>query len=210
MKAETFFSAEEKAEIAAAIKTAEQNTAGEIAVMVVDESDSYPEANILSGLILGGLVSLVITELYFADSLTYFMIFFAVLSLFSGWMTGLFAPLKRIFISKNRLDELVREQALQSFYGKGLHMTRDATAVFFFISLFEHKLWILADKGIYSKISEYELRVYARDMANGIRQGKAAEVLCLEIAKLGEVLAEHFPARHDDENELSDQVIVGN
>ncbi|MDX1775082.1 MAG: hypothetical protein R3297_00715, partial [Desulfobulbales bacterium] len=180
-----------------------------IAVMVVDASDSYPEATILSGLILGGLISLVITELYFHDSLTYFMIFYAGLSICTGWLTNHFAPLKRIFISKNRLDELVREQALQSFYEKGLHLTRDATAVFFFISLLEHKLWILADKGIYSKISEYELRVYARDMAEGIRKGKAAEVLCLEIAKLGQLLAEHFPARHDDENELPDQIIVG-
>ena len=209
MQAENFFSESEKVEIAAAIKEVEQNTSGEIAVMVVSESDSYPEANILSGLILGGLVSLVITELFFYDSLTYFMIFFAGFSLSIGWITEHLPALKRIFIAKNRLDELVREQAVQSFYDKGLYKTRDATAIFFFISLFEHKLWILADKGINSKISEYELRVYAREMANGIRQGRAAEILCLEIAKLGDLLAEHFPARHDDENELPDQVIVG-
>jgi uncharacterized membrane protein len=47
MKAENFFSARENAEIAAAIKEVEKNTTGEIAVMVVDESDSYPEGNIL-------------------------------------------------------------------------------------------------------------------------------------------------------------------
>ncbi len=209
MLAVNFFSESEKVEIAAAIREVEQNTSGEIAVMVVDESDSYPEANILSGFILGGLVSLVITELFFYDSLTYFMIFFAGLSLLIGWLTENCPPLKRIFIAKNRLDELVREQAVQSFFEKGLYKTRDATAVFFFISLFEHKLWILADEGINSKISDYDLRVYAREMANGIKQGRAAEVLCLEIDKLGKVLAEHFPARHDDENELPNQVIVG-
>jgi putative membrane protein len=209
MKAENFFSAGENAEIGAAIKTVEKNTAGEIAVMVVDASDSYPEANILSGVILGGLAATVITELFFADSLTVFMIFFAGLSLVTGWMTDHFPVLKRIFILKNRVDELVREQAVQSFYEKGLHKTRDATGVFFFISLFEHKVWILADRGIYSRISQQELQVYAGDMANGIRQSNAAEILCKEIAALGKVLAEHFPAKPDDENELGNHVIVG-
>ncbi len=208
MKAENFFSAGENTEIAAAIKEVENNTAGEIAVMVVDESDSYPEGNILSGVILGGLVSLIITELFFDDSLTVFMIFFAGLSLVTGWITEHLPPLKRIFISKNRFDELVREQAVQSFYERGLHNTRDATGVFFFISLFEHKVWILADTGINSRLSQQDLQVYANDMAKGIRQGCAAEILCREIASLGEVLAQHFPAKHDDENELSNEVIV--
>ncbi len=209
MKAENFFTGRENAEIAAAIKAVEKNTAGEIAVMVVDESDSYPDANILSGIIIGGLVSLVITELFFDNSLTVFVIFFAGLSLVTSWITAQFPPLKRIFIAKKRSDELVREQAVQSFYEKGLHKTRDATGVFFFISLFEHKVWVLADTGIYSRISQQELQVYARDLAKGIKQGRAAEILCREIADLGEVLAEHFPVKHDDENELSNQVIVG-
>ena len=209
MKAEKFFTAGEKAEIAAAIKEVEKNTAGEIAVMVVDESDSYPEGNILAGIIIGGLLSLVITDLFFEDSLTVFAIFFAGLSLATGWITDNVPALKRIFISKNRSAEMVREQAVQFFYEKGLHKTRDATGVFFFISLFEHKVWILADTGIYSRISQQELQVYATDMAQGIRQGGAAAILCREIAKLGEVLAEHFPARQDDENELGNGVIVG-
>ena len=209
MKAKNFFTENENADIAAAIKAVEKNTSGEIAVMVVDESDSYPESKILSGVIIGGLVSLVITELFFEDSLTVFAIFFAVLSLGTGWATEYLPALKRIFISNNRVDELVREQAVQSFYEKGLHKTRDASGVFFFISLFEHKVWILADSGINSKISQQELQVYASDMAKGIRQGSAAEILCREIANLGEVLAEHFPAMHDDVNELSNEVIVG-
>jgi putative membrane protein len=209
MKAENFFTDSANAEIGAAIKEVEKNTTGEIAVMVVDESDSYPEGNILSGVIIGGLVSLVVTELFFGDSLTVFAIFFAGLSLGTGWITEQFPALKRIFIPKNRMDELVLEQAVQSFYEKGLHKTRDATGVFFFISLFEHKVWILADSGIYSRISQQELQIYASDMAKGIRQGNAAEILCREIAKLGEVLAQHFPAKPDDENELSNQVIVG-
>jgi putative membrane protein len=208
MKAENFFTGSERAEISAAISEVEKNTAGEIAVMVVDQSDTYPEGNILAGLTIGGFLALIITQLFFEDSLTYFMTFFAAFILCISWLANHLPALKRIFISRNRLTEMVREQAVQAFYEKELYRTRDATAVFFFISLFERKLWILADKGINSKISPDELQAYAGDMAQGIRQGRAAEVLCSEIGRLGEVLAEHFPARDDDTDELSNQVIV--
>ena len=177
--------------------------------MVVDDSDSYPEGIILSGVILGGLLSLVLTEQFFADSLTVFMIFFAGLSLATGWMTAYVPALKRIFIPRHRMAQQVREQAVQSFYEKGLHKTRAATGVFFFVSLFERKVWILADTGINSKISSQELQAYAGDMATGIREGRAAEILCRKIASLGEVLAAHYPVQSDDINELSNQVIVG-
>ena len=209
MKAENFFTDSEQADIAAAISEVEKKTAGELAVMVVDRSDTYPEGNILAGLIIGGLLSLIITQLYFADSLTYFMIFFTGFILCIGWLANYLPDLKRIFISKNRLSEMVREQAVQAFYQKELYKTRDATAVFFFISLYERKLWILADKGINSKISPDELQTYAGDMAAGIRKGRAAEAICSKITRIGEVLAEHFPARDDDVDELSNQVMVG-
>jgi len=209
MNAENFFSSSEQAKIAAAIGEVEKNTAGEIAVMVVDRSDSYPEANILAGLLLGMLVSLVVTELYFGDSLTYFLVFFGGLFPGFGWLTNHLPAMKRMFVPKHRLTEMVREQAVQAFFQKGLYRTREATAVFFFISLFERKLWILADKGINSKISPDELQAYAGDMAAGIRQGRAAEVLCTEIVRLGQVLAEHFPPRDDDVDEIPNEVIVG-
>jgi len=209
VKADNFFTSAEKEDIAAAIYGVEKNTAGEIAVMVVDQSDSYPEGNILAGLVFGGLLSLVITELFFEDSLTWFMIFFAGLLILTGWLADRLPAFKRLFISQNRLSEMVREQAVQAFYEKELYKTRDATAVFFFISLFERKLWILADKGINSKIPPDDLQAYAGDIAEGIRKGRAAEVLCRQIGRLGEVLAQHFPAKGDDMNELSNQVIVG-
>ena len=77
MKAENFFSSSEKEKIAAAIGEVEKTTAGEIAVMVVDQSDSYPEGNILAGLIPGCLMAYVLTQFSFGDSLTYFLLLLA-------------------------------------------------------------------------------------------------------------------------------------
>lgn len=209
MKAEHFFTEEENNRISAAIREVETKTAGEIAVMVVDRSDLYPEGTILAGVILGGLVALLATDLFFTSSLHLFLIVFFGLGLLTGWLASFVPGLKRMFIPKTRLEEQVREQAVQSFFEKGLYKTRDGTGVLFFISLFERKVWLLADKGIYEKISPTELQAYARDMAKSVKEGRAADILCRQIGGIGELLALHFPVKADDINELPDHVIIG-
>jgi len=208
MQAETFFTVEDKESIRDAIAAVERTTTGEVAVMVVDRSDTYPEGAVLAGVILGGVVALILTDLLFADSLWYFVPVWAVWSCGIGWLAGQFSPLKRIFLSRTRLASEVQLRALRAFYEKGLYKTRDATGVLFFISLFERKVWILADKGIHAKISGERLQAYAHGVARAIKEGRAAVELCAEIAQVGRVLAEHFPARADDINELSDEVLT--
>jgi putative membrane protein len=209
MKAETFFSETEKARISAAINEVEAETAGEIAVMVVDASDTYPEGSILAGVMLGGLLGLIITDRLFGASLWLFVPLAAVLAVLIGWSIRFTPAIQRFFIPMRRLDEQVQTRALQVFYEKGLYKTRNATAVLFFISLFEHKVWILADEGIYREIHPEKLQAFAWDMARGIRGHQAAEVLCREISNIGEILAHHFPRKPDDTNELSNEVLTG-
>jgi putative membrane protein len=209
MKAETFFSESDKAKISGAIAQVEKTTAGEIAVMVVDQSDDYPAGPILAGLTLGGIPALLLSDFFGADSIWIFLPLFLVFGLGCGWLSTCLPSLKRIFISKNRQETRVREKALTAFYDKGLYKTRDETGVLFFISLFEHRVWILADKGIYAKIEQTTLQEYAQDIAAGIKNQNATVVLCQEIENVGRILAEHFPIKADDANELSNELLVG-
>ncbi len=208
MQAEFFFSEEQKAAIAVTIAEVESRTAGEVAIMVVDQSDTYPESRILAGILLGGIGATVVTDRWFADSLWTFLPLAIGLALFAGWSVKHLPAVKRFFIPKARLEHMVREQALQSFYEKGLYKTREASGVLFFISLFERRVWILADKGIYAKIPQQALQEHATAIAQGIKGGNAATALCHEIGRVGEILARHFPARPDDTNELSDEVML--
>ncbi len=209
MKADTFFNEEEKKQISFTISEVEKKTAGEVAVMVVDDSDTYPESSILAGFFIGGSISLMITDQFFDASLWFFVPLMAILSITIGWLVKFMPDIKRLFTPKGHLEEKVSERALLAFYEKGLYQTRDDTGVLFFISLFEHKVWVIADKGIYEKITPDELQKYANDVAHGVKTGKAAEALCHEIEKVGIILAEHFPIKPDDTNELTNKVIVG-
>jgi len=207
MKAETFFSQEENETISETIREVETRTAGEVAVMVVDQSDTYPEARIMAGTLLGGLVALSITDLFYQDSLWVFVPLFAILALIIGWGTRFVPAALRFFVPAFRLEARVQERALRAFYEKGLYKTRDNTGVLFFISLLEHRVWLLADEGIYSKISQANLQVYAQDIAKSVKSSTTAATLCREIQNIGAVLAEHFPIKSDDINELSDHVL---
>ncbi|MFH1021432.1 MAG: hypothetical protein V1782_12625 [Pseudomonadota bacterium] len=209
MKAETFFTETEKQRIAATIAGVEEKTSGEVVAMVVAASDTYPEARLLAGLTIGGLAALLVTDLFLADSLGYFVPLMVGGIILAACLTKVLPPLLRAFIPGSRMETRVAERALRTFYEKNLHTTRDNTGVLFFVSLLEHKVWILADTGIYRKISQEALLAYANDIATGIKQGQACNALCRQIEAVGDILACHFPIKSDDTNELANQVLTG-
>ena len=209
MKAETFFTEAENQQIAATITGVEKKTSGEVVAMVVTASDTYPEATLLAGLTIGGLAALLVTDLFLADSLGYFLPLMIAGIIGVSGLIKILPPLLRLFIPESRRETRVAERALRAFYEKKLHTTRDNTGVLFFISLLEHKVWILADTGIYRKISQETLLAYANDIAAGIKQGQACNALCRQIESVGNILANNFPVKSDDINELSNQVLTG-
>ncbi|MDD5760065.1 MAG: TPM domain-containing protein [Desulfobulbaceae bacterium] len=206
--AEHFFSAAEKETIAATIKKVEATTSGEIAVMVVNGSDTYPEGIILGGMVLGGVTALGATDYFFNDSLWMYVPCAVIMALIFGAILKRVSFLHGFFTPAGQINLRVEKRAIQAFYEKGLHKTRDASGVLFFLSLFERKVWVVADQGIYQKITQDELQTYTRHIVEGIKSGKKTEALCHEISRFGQLLALHFPIRPDDTNELPNDVIV--
>jgi putative membrane protein len=194
-KADKVFTAEEKERLKAITQEVESRTIGEIVVMVVDRSDHYIEAEVLGGVLLGSLLSLILTLLYFHSSIwSYVPLSF----LFS----------KRLFIGVRRKEEAVRLRAERAFFEKGLYKTKKNTGVLFFLSLFERKIWVLADKGIYEKMDQETLNGFAKEVSRGIREGRACEALSKAIQGIGVLLSKHFPITPDDTDELPDDVMT--
>lgn len=207
-KADIFFSESEKQTISALVKKAESETSGEIAVMVVDGSDSYREAETLGATLLAALAALVVVVL-----LQHVTVWSFVPAVMLFWFPALyfmrgFPRFKLAFVGKKRLEEAVRERAVRAFFEKRLYRTRDETGVLVFISILEHKVWILGDRGINQRIDPKLWLAFAGELAGNIREGRAFDGLCAAIEKLGTVLAQHFPKGTDDTNELPDEVIV--
>jgi len=207
-KAEEFFSPTERERVRVAVAEAEGNTSGEIATMVVDVSDSYREAEILGAVLLSGLLSLMVAvAIHHVTIWSYIPL--VVLLYFPSWYLFRLVPrLKLPFAGRRRVAEAVRERAVRAFYEKGLYRTRHETGILIFISLLERKVWILGDRGINEKINPDFWNKLAAQLAWGLREGRACETLCTVIAGCGAELAEHFPRRADDRNELRDEILT--
>jgi putative membrane protein len=206
--ADTFFNDEEKKQIHQQIKDIEKHTGGEVAVMVVDRSDSYPEAEVMGGILLGSFLSLVISTLFFDASLWFFIPFSFLFHFPSRLVFRTFPVLKAAFIGATRMESAVMQRAVRAFYEKELYKTKYGTGVLFFLSLFERKVWVLADQGICEKIDQETLNRFAMNVSQGVKDGRACDALCESVREAGKLLAEHFPVTPGDIDELSDEVMT--
>jgi putative membrane protein len=207
-KADHFFTAEERERLKALTKEVESRTMGEIVVMAVDRSDHYFETDVLGGIILGSLFSLIVTLLFFHSSIwSYIPLSF--LFFFPCWfLLQKLEALKKLFIGIKRREEAVRLRAERAFFEKGLYKTKRNTGVLFFLSLLERKVWILADKGIYEKMEQETLNKFAKEVSRGIREGRACDALLQVIQEIGNLLSQHFPITPDDIDELPNEVMT--
>jgi putative membrane protein len=233
-KSEKFFSTDEKQKIEQAISAVETKSSGEVVVMVVDKSSEYEDINLLASLIIAGCAAVWPAEQFFAHSaeilqkflpslawassvpdeirfvagLAVFLITVIVVSFPVHFIFSRITILKRLFLNKHRVEKELRERAFLAFHEKGLTSTREGTGVLFLISLLERKVYVLADHGIYTKITQKQLDSFASGIAAGIAAGKGCDALCEAVLTAGEVLAKYFPVKPGDINELSNGVIT--
>jgi uncharacterized membrane protein len=90
-----------------------------------------------------------------------------------------------------------------------LHQTRERNAVLVVIFISSRKFAILGDQGIDEKVPEGFWIQTAAIMGDNFREQRYREGLVEGIQLLGGQLAEHFPYREDDVDELSDEVRFG-
>lgn len=211
--AEKLLSESDREQISSAVAKAEQATAGEIVCMIVSSSYQYPMANVLGATAFALPLALLTTHFsggwlwIGTQNMWLFLGLFAILFALLYQIVGRWPVLKRRFISQREIDEEVEEAAVAAFFKQGLYRTRDANGVLLFISVFEHKVWLLADKGIHAKLSQDEWENIVGRITQGIRQGKTAQGICDAIEHIGELLRTHFPIKPDDTDELKNLIV---
>lgn len=212
---EKFLTDQDREKIDNAVKEAERYTSGEIVPMVVSRSYHYPMSDCIGGFVFALPVSLVLT--YFLGG--WFWIGHYNMWLFLGVITILFIlfhqivkrtkSIKRLFVSDREIDEEVEEAAITAFFREGLYRTKDETGILIFISVFEHRVWVLADRGINAKTKAGEWDGIVNMIVEGIKNKNQAEAICKAIGETGRILKEYFPRKADDKDELKNLIIEG-
>ncbi|HEY7217454.1 MAG TPA: hypothetical protein VH985_03605 [Candidatus Binatia bacterium] len=205
---ETFFSKEEQRRIEQAVAAAESKTSGEIVPMIVSASAHYSEAELL-GVVFGLIVGTII-ELIWHDPWgpVHAYILWPIVGAISGYVASRIPPVKRRIVPRHRVAEAVHLRSLAAFTGHGLHHTQDETGILIFASLLEHRVIVLADRGIDAKVEPGTWASVVGALTDGLKSGNACHGFCKAIERCGEILATHFPARAGDRNELSNKLVT--
>lgn len=101
-----------------------------------------------------------------------------------------------------------RQRALALFADYGVWDTEDNCGVLIYINLAEHKVDIVADRGIDRKIDSATWQAVCRTMTDGFRNGQFHEATLTAIGQVNALLREHFPANGARPNELPDRPLM--
>ena len=213
--AEKFLSDRDREKIKNSVKEAEKYTSGEIVPMVISRSYHYPMSDVIGGGVFAFPLSLIFT--YFMGgwfwighfNLWLFLGIFAVLFIIFHQIIKHTHGLKRFFISDREITEEVEEAAVTSFFREGLYHTRDETGILIFVSVFERRVWVLADRGINEKVKQGQWDEIVAMIIEGIKSDNQADAICKAVDEMGRILKEHFPIKADDTNELRNLIVEG-
>lgn len=207
MKAENFFTESEKERIRQAIVGAEAKTAGEIVPMIVTSASRYSEIELIG--LVAGLFTGILIEWFWSDpwGSPYFQLW-PVFGALLGFLIGRIPDVKRLLTPTNRIGEAVHTLSLASFTEQGLHYTKDHTGILILVSLLEHRVEVLADRGINLKVAQGTWDEIVHRITAGIKAGQACDGFCQAIERCGDILATHFPRQADDKDELPNRLVT--
>lgn len=188
----------------------EQETMGEVAVVVLERSDHHPQAPWAGAVLLTGLATLAFWPLI--DRVGIALPLVGLLQVGVGaiayGVVRRLPDLARLFVTRSRAAEVSEEQAIQEFHALGLRDTAERTGVLLFVSLFERHVVVLADEGIADQVEEGHWIDVDRVILDGAKTGDLEAGLRKGVALVGAELVSRFPGGPGRDNQVVDHVII--
>ena len=96
---------------------------------------------------------------------------------------------------------------MQQFLAHGLSATRERTGVLIFLAMSDRRVEVVADETIHTRVADMVWVGVVNDLTAAMRNDRMAEGFEGAIAAVGAVLAEHFPPRADNPDELPNRIV---
>lgn len=211
--------------VSTAVREAESRTSGEIVTIVADRSDSYRD--VVLGWALGAVFA-VLTGLAsmpesWVESLRALalgwqirvdhhelLLALAALLLTAAVLAGLLAapwPMRMALTPRRVKIRRCRARALDYFRVGAEKRTIGRTAVLIYVSLAEHQVEIVADQAIHSRVAPESWGEAVAELVDALCEGRPGDGLANAVARVGSLLADHFPPDRSNPNELPDRLI---
>lgn len=107
-------------------------------------------------------------------------------------------------------DAPVRERAEMLFAKLRVWDTDERNGVLFYVELADHGIEIVADRGIASQVAREAWQAICREVAQRFAAGEFEGGVVAGIERIGDLLAQHFPARAGERNadELPNRPVI--
>lgn len=192
---------------------AETRTGAQIVLAVIERSDSYPELPwkvFAFGAAMAGFALCLLDQLL-AGWASVFTVLFAVITMLvfgaAGALYCIFVPrFARLFLDAHRAEMEVRQYAESLFLSREIFATHNRTGVLLLVSLFERRVVLLPDRGLYARLGQDAQQQIIAEVTNSLVSGKVAAALDAGLGRLEQALvatADGQPAQ----NELPDGIV---
>ena len=207
----SYLKSEDIEKITQAIKNAEKSTAGEIVPMIVNRSSTVGHVPVLIFTLLTALFFMLNGFEHQAKLIGgqwfWYLADIALILILTAIFSR-FPCLQRLLTPHADQALQVNARSIIEFYESNIQNTRDATGILIFISMFEHRAVVLADKAINEKVDKNTWNNICDDLITGIKQKKLGKAISEAVLECGKIMEPHFPIQPDDTNELKDQLII--
>lgn len=216
--------------IEAAVRLAEAKTRGQIVCVIAEEASHYLEVPLAWGavgalilpivpLLLGGAAAWLdeglrgwsaahvaathatVIAVLAGYALAQCLTFLAIVTIVS------IPPVRRGMTPRALRRGHVHSRAVEQFYARGLHTTRERTGVLLYVSLKDRMAEVLADVGIDAKVAPGAWNDAIERLQAGIKAHRPVDGFIAAIEACGQLLALHAPADGLPANELPDAVV---
>lgn len=192
--------------IAAAIRSVEAETSGEIVCVVARQCEPYQIIAIMWALLAGLLAGVAVSPLW-----TEMPAFYLVIG--QTLVTGLmllalqYMPLRMALVPRVVRHRRAHRLARTQFLEQGLHKTVGRNGILIFCAMAEHYVEIIADEGINDQVDAAVWDAAISDFTGLMRRGDMVSAFEGAISSCGSLLKTHAPRPATNPNELPDHLI---
>ncbi len=195
-----------QARISSEINAAEQRTSGEIVAVVAPNSDDYLHVPLLWAAVAALTLPLILFQ--FTDLAGDTIYFIQLLSFLAVTLVLSIPAIRYRIVPRGLAHKRAHRHALDQFLSQDLHTTQNRTGVLIFVSVAERYGEIIADEGIYQKVSPQVWDQALAALLGHLKKNEVEEGFVTAIKMCADVLAEHFPISAEDEDELPNHLII--
>lgn len=202
------FNEDFKTELYQTIEDIENNSLVEVVAMIKAQSGTYRDISFGAGAVV---LFLAYTYFMFAPTIfdVYLIYFMTIISFLVAYaLVEFIPPLKRTITRKKRKNKQVELYGRAIFQKGGLRHTSKKVGVLVYISLFEKKSYIIADRGADTFIPGEEWDKINQGFQSLFKAPDFNTALLENLKSCKEIFSKYIPSTEDDINELPDDLDI--